>query len=73
MEDVRTWFGLLTQRVYGLRHKIVQNNKFVENGLENWAFVNQITEKLILMLTKRKIKGVCQGITLSDWSENTDS
>ena len=45
MEDVRTWFGLLTQQVYGLRHKIVQNNKFVENGLENWAFVNQITEK----------------------------
>jgi len=42
---VRTWFRLLAQRVYGLKPKIVQNNKFVENELENWVLVNQITEK----------------------------
>ena len=40
---VRTWFKLLARRVYGLKPKKTQNNKFVENELENWALVNQIT------------------------------
>ena len=39
MVIVRTLFELLAQKVYGLRQK-AQNNKFVENGLENWALMN---------------------------------
>ena len=40
--------------MYGLKLKTAQNNKVVKSGLENWARMNQVTEKQILMLkTKR--------------------
>ena len=38
---VRTRFEFLASYVDGLRPKKPKNNEFVENGLENWALVNQ--------------------------------
>ena len=55
---VRTWFRLLAQRVSGLKPKTAQNNKFVENGLENWALVNQIIETIGFDVKERKITEV---------------
>ena len=46
---VRTNFWVLAQRVYGLKPKIVQHNKFVKNGLGNWASENQVTEEQIYL------------------------
>ena len=38
---VRTRFEFPASYVDGLRPKKPKNNEFVENGLENWALVNQ--------------------------------
>ena len=51
---IRTCLMFLAQRMYGLQPKTAKNNKFVENELGNWAYVNQITEKQILMLKKKE-------------------
>ena len=39
--------------------KTTQNNKFVENGLENWAYMNQIIEKIGFDAKKREMTVVC--------------
>ena len=46
------YFDLLL--LYGLKPKTAQNNKFVESGLGNWARMNQVTEKHILMLKRER-------------------
>ena len=48
INNVRTRFESLVQKMDGLRFKKVQNNEFVESGLENWALVNQTTNKVDL-------------------------
>jgi len=40
--------------MYRLKPKTAQNNKVVENGFGNWARVNQVTEKQILMLKRER-------------------
>ena len=44
----------LAQRMCGLRPKAAHHNKFVENGLRDWTYVNQIAEEQVL-IPKRKI------------------
>ena len=71
----RTCFILLTQRIYGLKPKTAKNNKFVENELGNWAYVNQITEKQILMLKKKKddkslVRNNALGLVRGHWFLN---
>ena len=38
---VRTRFGYLKQKDRWTQAQKAQNNEFVENGLENWALVDQ--------------------------------
>ena len=40
---------MLVRRMYRLKPKTAQNNKFVENGLGNWSSENQVTEEQILV------------------------
>ena len=49
-----TKFELLAQRINRLRPKAAQHNKFVENELGDWAYVNQIAEEQVLMPKKKR-------------------
>ena len=38
------------------------SNEFVENGLENWALVDQTNLRMDLDVERKKKKGVCVGV-----------
>ena len=71
INNVRTRFESLTQKMDGLRFKKVQNNEFVESKLENWVLVNQTTNKVDLddkrmKIDKFKLKKIILGTILGD-------
>ena len=66
MVSVKTRYGSPSPKDEWTKTQKAQNNEFVESGLENWALVNQTTDRVyfdhkIMKIDKFKLKKIVLG------------